>query len=332
MKHATFTSVIVLATALTTACSSSKSSDDDNNEETTTVVSSSGTGDDSSSFFPTIDFSMPSSLSLTGLSLGETNVTILELQAQRGEKVVDDLNLVLERLNHDAVDGVGSFSGKGPEGTISGHVEELTDDADGYDHEAVICHNDVVFMHIKWTGEGEAIEAVRDFSADPMATENTASMLSYVKFSKGDDGDSLVLRSTGTPWKQPPFETDGDMMTEYAAAKIGTDGDFTLQAILDRYAEVPEAYEADEYIVGYLDAAQAGKFVAYNKSATDLCSAGFDEENTENPGFCVGQEVDSDTPFAEEEVATAWGELADIGYLKLEDLHTVEIDSELTCQ
>jgi hypothetical protein len=328
--------IFLLATVLMFGCSAASTTDEEDLDEddSSSSVTSSSSSDDDDDYFPSISFSIPSSLSLVGLGLTAEDQTIIEMQAQRSEKVIERLNQVMERMNHDAVDGEGTFTGKGPDGLISGRIEDLEDDDDGYTHSAVICYDSNVIMHLKWTDEGTVIESVRDFSNSPMGGEGV-DMMSFVKYTKNeDDTEELVRRGHGTPWNQPPFETDGDNLTEYSVSTIDEDGTFTIKSVLDRYEDTPDegSYEGDEYLLGVLDSTGEGEFIGYQKADTDNCEEEFDEDESTAPGFCKGREIGDDEPFDATGLEEAWERLEAYGYVVKTDLVEVVLDDDLSCE
>ena len=267
--------------------------------------------------------------------------SIIERRAQRIERILTRLNEVLNRLKTD-VDGTGSFSDKGPDGKISGVVEAGGD----LDYEAIICHDQVQFMYLQFSSDGSQVYTVRDFAVSPMgnsteSTETTSfySSLYYVTY----DGTEkyLTINNFGTPWKKPNVTTDGDDMAGYTVAAIDASNNFVIQSIVDFFdASAITSYapsEADGYMVGVVpgDSSIAGYSVGYLKNK-DACSGSFDEAGTA-PGWCLGQQIGSTTPFTTEELATKWSELQNTysasiqGYTNLAEVSLSGLSSGTTC-
>ena len=329
-------------------------------------------GDDSedssdsvSSFLSTIDFAVPSSLSITTTALslqGETDesadttmgpssdtprgkkrpspkqsepvssdVDIINLRADQMSKVVERLNEVLARLQEDSVEGEGTFSGKGPDELISGQVQALADDAD-YSYEAAICYDSVQFMYLKFNDDGSKIHAIRDFAAAPMGRDDSINMLSSVTFSSDADAGTsqLELRSYGSPWNRSSNDSTS-YMVEYSLGTVDADGNFWLKSVVDNFDDEPETFAGDAYLLGTVAADASGYSIGYHGSNTDCSSTVFDEA-AETPEFCVGKAIDSDVAYTAEEREAAWANLSTYGLATSSNLETIVMNSDLACE
>lgn len=256
--------------------------------------------------------------------------TVFERWAWRVDKIITHLNRISARLNSDAVNEEGTFTGKGPDANVSGQVSAITGD-ENYDFEAIVCADDVKFHYLKWNTEGTKIYSIRDFSQNPMGFHESANLVSSVTYSEGTPS-TLDLYAYGAPWEVPFDITDASSMTEYMHWEKDANDVITVKGVNEWWQDsAPDAYTGDGWLTGSLDADGAGLFVGYRSYDTDACTEPFDQTDTEAPGWCKGRDVGSDVEFTDEERDAAWETLSGIGIAQTDTLAAVELSTTLEC-
>lgn len=318
----------------------------------------------SSSFLPSVDFSMsttatgdtsrvivsnPTDLSRTlshnasGTLLGVDTVGPLVRWANRIQKVINDVSLVLTRLETDGVSTTGTFSEKGPGKNISGKVEAITDET--YAYSATICKTTAgtatPFLNIKWNADKNKVLAVRNHAVKPgmrngEGSESDVTLVSEVTYTVSATATTVDIKAHGTPFAMPANH-DGESLTDSFHGTKATDGAITVKGVTDWWSTTaPTTYTGDAYIVGSIAAAgTTGTSVGFDSSNTACASVTFDDTKTaatDAPGWCLGRALGSDTNYTATELATEWATLSAVGIAPASELEAITFDSTFTCE
>lgn len=302
-----------------------------------TTTPSEGTGTTSREVLPTIDFSLPSSISSNRTAVRKfkgprfpSNSTVIEHWAERMNRSIEKNNELIAKLNEAELDETGAFTGEGRRGNISGMISELTDDP-VYQHEALICNDNEAFLTIKWNTDQSQIETVRNFHHKALETDESAGFFGKMLYTQSEEGETLEMRAHGTPWRAPEELVDEDQMTQYTYGHKASDGTMTLKSVQDWYTDVPESFTGDGYLTGKLESDGSGEYVAY-RSFKDECTAiVFDENAVTGDSWCLGKAVDSDTDYTAEELSQAWDRLQTVGVALQSNLQSVALETNLSC-
>ncbi len=334
---------ILLSLALSVSFCGANDSVDEDEENTEAVGGGSGgtSSSNTNSTYPTIDFELPSTLSLTSDSLNLTaddTKTIIERMSDRMNRIIEQMNNVLERLNKvDQVTTGDSFVDRGPNQNLSGIITDAATNDDGYTTESLLCIDGEKFLNIKWNTDKTKVFFVRNYKYNPISDPLSEDFIVEGTFVKSDTR-TLTINGYGQPWAKPLLVTDGDDINEYLVGTIDDESNFSLIGVnnwFDASAETDETGNADAYLSGELNSAGEGQFVAYRKFNTILCDEAFDEGLTSAPGWCLGRQVGSDTRFTDDQRATAWTEIqaaiSEPYIAKKENLKVTELSTELEC-
>jgi|GEM_PF-3486587 len=278
--------------------------------------------DGGNSFFPAIEMDIPDEVLETDarIQMPRGRVEALSVTAQgsgplghlveRFEKSVEHTNRMLARLNRDDIVEAGSFSGKGPDGDVSGKVEALTDDADGYDFEATVCQDGVVFQNVKWNEEATKVEVYREFNKNPLGiVEATAGSLIGKMTYDATNPEAVVAvwRSTGTPWRVPTdvAATGATAIVDYAQVVKDADGGFLIRGVNDWYTGTfPTTPDGQNYVVGYINSdGSAGKSFGYRDTSSACSSTVFSEASA---NWCLGYDLTAGAAITSGSIAAAW--------------------------
>ncbi len=296
-------------------------------------------GTTTNSFFPEIEMDIPDEIydttarvksadkALRTTALMQQGSGPLGHLVERFEKSIDQTNRVLARLNRDAIQGAGTFTGKGPDGNMSGKVETLTDDPDGYDFQATLCQDSTVFQHIRWNTEATKVLLYRDFNMNPVGIiqATTGTFIGKMTYDATDaSAVTAEWRSTGTPWRLPPdiASTGDNSIVEYAQVIRDSDGGFLVRGVNDWYtATFPTTPDGQNYAVGYIGSdGSEGKAFGYRNTSTACNSITFNEAAG---NWCLGFDISLGSPIAFGSLSSTWASF-------LEDhATTVPPDSEL---
>ena len=304
---------------------------------------------ESSAFLPTISFGIPdavTSLSLTqppgggpddgggntggsggsGGSSGETPDLIPVVK--RVDKYIRDVNVTLERLNKDGVDGVGTYDGVGPGGKITVVVSEPSDAAFAY--QATICYEGTAFSNVSWSEDKKQVQLVRDLAVSPVAPENITTAVFEINYEEQDGTNILQVYADSEPPEQPTMEeVDGSLRVESIYATKTDDDYFRFRQVADWYADELTAPEGDYYVVGQFDGEATGDFVAYRKNHFN-CGE-FSEANEDDPGWCLSRPLGGDELDDDERLALWQDELSDFGIEPASGLKQVSLPDDLSC-
>jgi hypothetical protein len=310
------------------ACGEKGDSNDDADPTNTQQIRG-GQGASSSDAIPTIDFTIPEIT--TGLELNSTasETSVLEEWADRSERIISQVNNVLERLNSDKLAIPGSFTGKGPAQSMSGIIAAASNAE--YDYEALVCVNKEPALVIKWKTDQSSIYFARDYSKNPLAESLAPELIAEGYFTQADGIKNLKLNGHGKPWIKPLLIIDGDYLAQYIDAKIDADNTFVMNGVNNWYESELVAGEADAYLTGKIESDGTGQYVAYRKFNTILCPNAFDEESQEASQWCLGRELGSSQSYTDEQRSAAWEALKDYGIAQKSELKTVSLSSELSC-
>jgi hypothetical protein len=328
MKTTSYSKIftLLILTNCLTFCGDNSDSDD-SDDSSSSVSSSTGSGsDDSSEVIPTLNFTTPDIS--TSLALAADSVTIVERWVDRADKVVDQINNIIGRLNSEIEEDASSFSGKGPNGNISGVIADNSSD-EAYEKEALICSQGSAFLYVAWNTEGTEVKFIRDFSVNPMSEDLERALMAEVVYSSVEDVQ-VDFTVQGTPWYQPDNVTEGPELSEFVSIKQVSGEGTLVKGVNNWYSTFPESPEADAYMTGSLQDDGSGEFVAYRKFNTDECSAAFDPE-ADSPAWCLGREVGSSDTFDSDQILAAWENLKDYGIADLNNLTTVSLPEHLSC-
>ncbi|WP_141731585.1 hypothetical protein [Oligoflexus tunisiensis] len=284
-------------------------------------------GGDQTGFVQTINYDIPTSVS--GYELApELPDRIFEDSARRIDETIDRVNQMISRLNADAVQSVGDFTGKGADGKVSGRILELTDHPDGYVYQAVICYDSTPFQIVEWTPATGSVHTIRDHAIDPVDARRKSNMLSEITYTKGTRS-SIDVWLTATPG-QPLPGADGSHLADHT---VGTyeNGTFTLAGVHNWYEEAATIQdEGDEYFAGLFDDAGVGEFVTYNIFRPDCNTTVFDEA-ADAPSWCGGRPLPDGTTYTAEQRAEAWQRLKGIAVPGKASLKVPALPSDLSC-
>ena len=321
--------IILVASFLTMACGGGDALEKDTTssspvEETTASI-----------VLPTIDFSLPETISnedkqrkleIAGFS---DSTTVIEFWASRMDRIIDKINSILTRLNAQAVEGTGSFTGKGNDGLMSGTISELSGDPT-YKYEALICYNDVGFLSIKWSDDNNRVEATRDFNITPLNRVTATNLLTRVLYTAAES-TTVEVTAHGTAWNRPARLTNEDQMTHYIYGDKTSDETITLRGVQDWYETVPDSFTGDSYLTGKIEADNSGEFVGYRSFHEQCSDTVFDEDAVTGASWCAGRAIGSSTRYTDEERSTAWERLQTIGIAQQSNLAVVSLNSSLSC-
>gem|GEM_PF-4932387 len=93
-----------------------------------------------------------------------------------------------------------------PEAGMGENWVEIPIFADGYDFEATVCQDGVVFQNVKWNEEATKVEVYREFNKNPLGIveATTGSLIGKMTYdATSPEAVVAVWRSTGTPWRVP---------------------------------------------------------------------------------------------------------------------------------
>ena len=267
---------------------------------------------------PRIDFALPELITKDG----ETNLvafqTIFHRWARRAQSVVNEINMLLERLDSDGVGTTGYFAGKGVDGNISGYVKMA--DVSPFEFEAVFCESNVPTHVLRWGEKTSKIFVSRKINQ----------MVSEIDFNK-DNVITLNLWHQGIAKVNPNIVTDGEYLLESIQSIQLEDGRKTFRGVNDWYADKPSG-KADGYLAGRLESDELGRYVAYYKEGPS-CEE-FDETSTEDPGWCRGRTVRADSisdHYTKDQLERAWEDLKPIGVHTLDNLKEVQFPDVGSC-
>ena len=304
-----------------------------------------------SSFFPEIEMDIPDSvleadarIRMPGARIGSLSVDVqangpLGHLVERFEKSIGHANRMLARLNQDNIIEAGTFSGKGPDGDVSGKVEALTDDADGYDFEATVCQDGVVFQNVKWNEEVTKVLVYRDFNKNPLGVVE-ATNGTFIGRMIYDATDSAAVvaewRSTGTPWRLPAdIEATGDdSIVEYAQVIKDADGGYLVRGVNDWYTGAfPTTPDGQSYAVGYISAdGSDGTGFGYRNTSSACASTVFNETTA---NWCLAHSFRTGTAISASGISSAWSVFI-LNYATTvppeATLQQVSMPADLTCE
>jgi hypothetical protein len=255
-----------------------------------------------------IDFSLPANV-VNGSSVdvdsttasishigtpGTTYGNALSEWAYRTDKIIGQVNKVLDKLNKTNVKGIGTFSVTTAKGTITGKISALSGDAT-YAYEAAICFDGTLFQYVKWSADGAKAYVYRDHSIEPILGTLEKGLKSELTYDASDSAStSLIVAAYGEPWNVPVdvAALGNGFLSEYASATKGSDNTFTLKGVRAWEASERTAsnktdpFAGDVYFTGKIDADTSGKFVVYRIYNT-ICTMTFNEANAAtDPGWC----------------------------------------------
>ncbi len=262
---------------------------------------------DSSLGIPSISFSIPTP---NGSALVASTDVLTNYQ-ERTNNVITRLNSEIERLNLvlTKLEGEGSFTGKGPDGNVSGTVAKADDGV--HDYQATICVNSKVFTQTLWKSDGTKVTSSRDLNNAPLA-DNQRDLLAKVTYEKSDS-ETLVMQLYGDTYQTPPTGVDGSYLTEYFSATKSSAGDFSLTGVNDWSETKASTFSGDGYIVGKLDSSGNGEFVAHAKRLSSQDAACGEALNESSPTWCHGRAIGASSRYTADEKAAAWERLKVIG-------------------
>lgn len=280
---------------------------------------------DSVNFIPSLEFSIPSSVTSLGLTPTNNKETPdLIPVVKRVDRVIQDINSNLERLRQDGVEGEGTFTGKGPNGDISGTVAKATDT--NYEYSATICYQSEPFYTLDWVSDGSKVHIVRDFSRSPLVPNNKVNGFIEVYYTEETNLTKVQLFSNGEPWELPHEVTDGSSLADSIYATKSSNDFFQFREVADYYDGPLESPEGDYYVTGRFDGDAKGDFVAYRKNHV-MCDT-FTESNVSAPGWCLAKPLGGEG-LTDDERNTLWEtELQAIGIEPASNIRTVTLNAE----
>jgi hypothetical protein len=282
---------------------------------------------DSANFVQTIDYDIPASVS--GYSLvSDAPDGIFDDSARRIDETIDRVNRMITQLNQDAIRATGDFTGKGPDGKISGRIIALDDNADGYTYQAIICYAGSPFQTVEWSATTGSVHAVRNHAVDPIDARRRSDMLSEITYTKGTT-TSIDVWLTATPPQTVPG-ADGRKLADHTRGTYA-EGTYTLAGIHNWYDEVATVQdEGDEYFVGRFDEEGVGENVTYNVFRPDCSSTVFDDTAATHT-WCGGRKIPGGTAFNASDRAAAAARLQDIALPGKASLKVPTLATDLAC-
>lgn len=319
---------------------------------------------------PSIDFSVPESAvsddtDAAGFNLaGDRNLllqngvegagqkTVLISWARRLDRTIQQINRLSNRINKIVEsdktvnnDGVLIFAAKGHDGQLGAKIQPLPA-GDEYHFEAVLCHNNAVVSHLRWSEGGSKMEVTRNFATRVEQEDVADALVSRLIIDKGA-AVSIDLMTYGTASGDLP-EGEGKGFVEHAVVQKKENAEITVKAVMDIFAEEPSdlQFNGAYYLTGRMTPDQktggkpfAQQFVAYYQGYRLLCKNGFDEDAADlwqpavsSPRFCLGRpsgkpKFESFPHFVETVSA-----LEDVGIVSKSTLAPVALAPGLGCE
>jgi hypothetical protein len=311
---------------------------------------------------PLIDFSVPESATTddaAGLLLTQNTPaadsgqkTVLLTWARRLDRSLREINRLSERINKIAGSerAVSSgetltFKGKGPKSQISAKIQPLAADP-AYQYEAVLCFAGKVVSHVRWAGDGSAMEVTRDFSAQVEDGDSGAGIVTRLVLQKSDTL-TMDLASFGTSPGDLPDDA-GKGFAERARVSRAGDGEIGVRVVADMFTDAPAEgqFDGDYYLTGRMtpDATTGGKpfdqsFVAYYTGYKVLCKNGFDETAADlwspdfsGPRFCLGRPAGRKKFDSLQDFVSTVSSLESVGIISKDELAPVAMAEGLSCE
>jgi hypothetical protein len=303
---------------------------------------------------PTINFALPASLVTLGseeesetdglglIAARNPKFTLLHAFSDRSNRIVQGVNEVIDFLRQESVTTTGSFSGKGSQQRISGHVVESSDPI--FPYEAVVCFDDEPFLRLMFDESGERLRATKEFSKGALGEKLKSEFISEIDFEKSSTGTtSIVVRTQGKfpQAKSQRLRYDGPYLFETMRYTRSRSGAFSISGVNDWSDDaLPASFEGDGYIVGQVAEDGTGESIGYRKASLLLCRGGFDEDAADlftalpvrgEAGWCFGQAIGSATPYSSSEKIQAMKRLESVGVTKKSELQQLKGLSEATC-
>lgn len=284
----------------------------------------------STSYIRTIDYDLPSAVtgySLAGDSADQAqgnNDGLFQASMQRMEGAIDRVNKQIARLNTDAVNGVGQFKGKGPNGKTHVVVTQLTGGA--YDLQAVVCEDATPFNLVQWSSVTGSVHSIRKHSVDPLEPGRASPLTSELTYTAGTTATLNAKLYLENALVLPPG-LSGSKMAELIISSR-TNGNYQMSGIhnwLDDPATVTD--DGDEYFIGTFNEAGAGETIGYNKARKDACAATFDEAAR---AWCTGKNLNN-TSYDKTAIAAAEVRMAGIPVVSRAALSIPVFPADITC-
>jgi len=313
--------------------------------------------------FPTLEYAMPSSLSASSATVSAASSSsvssrtsieeealvasqavfapgegILMHQTQRVDRIIKDANRILDRLNKDSVNGIGSFSGKGPNKNISGKISSLAD-SETYEFEAVVCADDVPFQLVRWNADKTKVELIRDFGVHPLGDLLGISLVSQVLYDASGDVTSLKVFAHGARPHLPDDAAEEAVLseiTEYMEGTRSAEGNHTIKSVAffdDGETSSFSAGQGMGYLVGRLNNDNSGEFALYGKNIPSDCSTAPSSSNESDPAafLCRAGNLGSTHLRGTEAGQFFTDHLADLGIASSSNLKIVAMPEGLSC-
>lgn len=263
--------------------------------------------------------------------------SILECKAQRARQLTDNINRLIQRLNTQSVRGVGKFLRRGPDNNIDVRIEKQSDTL----YRAVLCVNSRPFIRIDWSPDEKQVSYTRDLFFAPLNSNNAREAISQITFSKTDTASNLQIQSFGDWQTRDNSNDDGTFISESLSVRTNDDESIEIKGVAEWSASPIESeiLSPDYYLVGKILQDNTGEFAAYRKQAPN-CSKGFDETradlfspnfNENNPRFCLGRSVPTNTPYNNAELGEALGRLESTGVESRAQLRPLTMDTTMSC-
>ncbi|HYX34288.1 MAG TPA: hypothetical protein VE954_14390 [Oligoflexus sp.] len=286
-------------------------------------------GGDASGFVQTIDYDIPPDVSGYELTQ-EMKDGIFDDSARRIDETIDRVNQMITRLNADAVASVGDFTGKGADGKVSGRIVALTNDANGYVYQAVICYAGQPFQTVEWSPETGSVHTIRNHAIDPVDSRRSAQMLSEITYTKGTSSSIDVWLTVTTKPGQAVPGADGNKLADHTTGTYA-DGVFTLAGVHNWYNDAATIQEeGDEYFLGQFNDAGVGENVTYNVFRPDCNTVPFDDTAAEHT-WCGGRAIPGGSAYTADERVAAATRLKDIPLPGKASLKIPALPTDLSC-
>ena len=264
--------------------------------------------------------------------------SVLECLAKRATIEIHGVEQIARRMEDDSVNTLGSFTGKGPDGQISGWIKQIGNDS-MYKYEGVVCHFEKPVVYMRWNEEGTKVRAIRSHKSAPLDVVKKSSLMTEIVYSKTDQYEQIEIFTHGPNYGAKDIERDGNHLTEVFWSKKFTDGQYLMKSTSDWQTNSdPNNLAADKYLSGQINSDKSGYFVEFRKDAPE-CSNGFNENDPNlfspqpnQPGWCIGRELQKREPTTYEKLQEIAGSLTEVGIITSDQLKVVNFPTNAVCE
>ena len=236
------------------------------------------------------------------------------------------------------------FSNKGEQGRLSGKIEQIT--ANGpLTYQAVLCDNNEIFTHLKWSEDGKTLELTKDFKSQALNNSLRTDYVVHAIAEQSDEGINFSINSQGTWVEELVEESMGTSLLEYGQVNFAQDNIYSIKTVSHRYqGDLGSELSGDSFLTGRLVPKPAtqgqyfSEFLAYLKTA-ELCgtfsqdpSIIWNPESIGDDGWCYGSPLGRNIFRNLEALQRTYTNLEAIGFATTDKLSPVNFEEGLTCQ